>query len=156
MLKIEIPGRGKLTLEYLVSDFRGTLSVDGIPVKGIKEKLNRISEFLEIHILTADTFGKAKEALKDVNAKVVILSQGNEAEQKEEYVKKLDKNKVVALGNGRNDRKMLKESAIGIAVMLEEGCAIETLQNADILVKSPLDALDLLLIPKRLIAVLRS
>jgi soluble P-type ATPase len=156
MLKIEIPGRGKLTLEYLVSDFTGTLSVDGIPVKGIKEKLNRISEFLEIHILTADTFGKAKEALKDVNAKVVILSQGNEAEQKEEYVKKLDKNKVVALGNGRNDRKMLKESAIGIAVMLEEGCAIETLQNADILVKSPLDALDLLLIPKRLIAVLRS
>ena len=156
MLKIEIPGRGKLILEYLVSDFTGTLSVDGIPVKGIKEKLNRISEFLEIHILTADTFGKAKEALKDVNAKVVILSQGNEAEQKEEYVKKLDKNKVVALGNGRNDRKMLKESAIGIAVMLEEGCAIETLQNADILVKSPLDALDLLLIPKRLIAVLRS
>ncbi len=156
MLEVKIPGKGKFTLKYLVSDFTGTLSVDGIPVKGIKEKLNRISKFLEIHILTADTFGKAKEALKDVNAKVVILSQGNEAEQKEEYVKKLDKNKVVALGNGRNDRKMLKESAIGIAVMLEEGCAIETIQNADILVKSPLDALDLLLIPKRLIAVLRS
>jgi len=56
----------------------------------------------------------------------------------------------------KNDRKMVKQAKIGIAVMLEEGCAVETLINADIVVKSPIDALNLILNPKRLIAVLRT
>ncbi len=156
MLEIEIPTKEKIYLKYLVSDFTGTLSVDGVLIPGVKEKLNEIAKILEIHILTADTFGKAKYALEGICAKVCILNPGNEDIQKEKYVKKLGENLVIALGNGRNDRRMLKKAKIGIAIMLEEGCAIETLLNADIVVKSPIDALDLILNPKRLIAVLRS
>ncbi|PMP69168.1 MAG: ATPase P [Thermodesulfobacterium geofontis] len=156
MLEIEIPGRTRITLKYLVSDFTGTLSVDGNLVPGVKEKLNLISQFLEIYILTADTFGKVKEALKEVKVKIHFLDPGNEDIQKENFVKALGSEYVIALGNGKNDRKMVKIAKIGVAVMLEEGCAVETLLNSDILVKSPLDALDLILNPKRLIAVLRS
>ncbi len=155
MLKLEIPGYGELILKYLVSDFTGTLSIDGKLYLEVKEKLNAISEILEIHILTADTFGKAKEELKDINAKVVILNPGNEAEQKAEYVKSLGAEHVAVLGNGQNDYKMFKKAKLSIAVILEEGCYIKTLENADIIVKSPIDALNLFLIPKRLIAVLR-
>lgn len=156
MLEIELPNKEKICLKYLVSDFTGTLSVDGILVSGVKENLNEIAKFLEIHILTADTFKKAKQALEGINAKVVILNPGDEDIQKEKYIEQLGKQWVIALGNGRNDKRMLKEAKIGIAIMLEEGCAVETLLNADIIVKSVLDALDLILNPKRLIAILRS
>lgn len=155
-MEIEIPGKGKVNLKYLVSDFTGTLSIDGNLVPGVKEKLNQIAQFLEIYILTADTFGKAKEALKETKVKTYILEPENEDLQKENFIKKLGSEYVIALGNGKNDRKMVKQAKIGIAVMLEEGCAVETLINADIIVKSPIDALNLILNPKRLIAVLRT
>jgi soluble P-type ATPase len=156
MIEIEIPGRKKITLKYLVSDFTGTLSVDGNLIPGVEEKLNQISELLEIYILTADTFGKVKDALKNANVKIYILNQENEDLQKENFVKSLGSEHVIALGNGKNDRKMVKTAEIGIAVLLQEGCAVETLLNSDIVVKSPVDALDLILNPKRLIAVLRT
>ncbi len=50
---------------------------------------------------------------------------------------------------------MLALARVGIAVCLEEGCSIDAIRSADILVKSPLDALDLLLNPNRLKATLR-
>lgn len=156
MIEIEVPGKGKITLKYLVSDFTGTLSVDGNLIPGVKEKLNELAEKLKIYILTADTFGKAKTALEGVKAEIIILPPGKEDEQKEAFVKKLGEEQVIAFGNGRNDRKLLKVAKIGIAVLLDEGCAVETLLNADILVKSPIDAIDLILNPKRLIADLRT
>lgn len=156
MVEIKIPGKGKITFKYLVSDFTGTLSVDGNLITGVKEKLNLISQFLEIYILTADTFGKVKEALKDARVKIHLLEPENEDLQKENFVKNLGNEYVIALGNGKNDRKMVKSAKIGIAVILEEGCAVETLINSDIMVKSPLDALDLILNPKRFVAVLRT
>jgi soluble P-type ATPase len=50
---------------------------------------------------------------------------------------------------------MLKEARIGIAVCLEEGCSRDAVVSADILVTSPVHALDLLLNEKRLKATLR-
>jgi len=50
---------------------------------------------------------------------------------------------------------MLKTARIGVAVCLNEGCAVDAIQSADILVTSATDALDLLLNPKRLKATLR-
>jgi soluble P-type ATPase len=62
---------------------------------------------------------------------------------------------VVAFGNGANDVGMLRLTTIGIAIITSEGVAPRALQAADVLVQSPIDALDLLLYPKRLIATLR-
>ena len=50
---------------------------------------------------------------------------------------------------------MLKEAAIGIAVLGPEGMASDLLETADVLVMDINDALDLLLHPKRLVATLR-
>jgi soluble P-type ATPase len=155
MFELEIPGFGLVRLEHLVTDFTGTLSVDGKLIPGVKERLNKISEFLKIHVLTADTFGKAKEALSGINCKIHILQGKDQDLQKEEFIKNLGADKVIAFGNGNNDRKMLKVAKIGVVVLLEEGCSVETLCSADILVKSILDGLDLLLNPLRLKATLR-
>ena len=51
---------------------------------------------------------------------------------------------------------MLAAAALGIAVCGAEGAAAETLQVADVVVIRIVDALDLLLHPKRLMATLRA
>ncbi len=155
MFEIDIPGFGFVRLEHLVSDFTGTLSVDGKLLSGVKERLNKISEFLKVHILTADTFGKAKVELKGINCEIHILKGKDHDIQKEEYVKKLGAGSVVAFGNGNNDRKMLNAAKIGMAVCLNEGCSKDAIASADVFVISIIDALDLLLHPKRLKATLR-
>lgn len=155
MIEIDIPGFGMVRVEHLVSDFTGTLSVDGILLPKVEARLNKLSEMIKIHILTADTFGKAQAALKDITCELHILTGENHDVRKEEYVNKLGAESVVALGNGKNDRKMLKAARIGIAVSEGEGCAVDTIMAADIHVRSALDGVDLLLNTKRCKATLR-
>lgn len=155
MLEIDIPGFGLVRLEHLVSDFTGTLSVDGKLLLGVKEQLNKIAEFLKVHILTADTFGKAVAELDGINCDIHILEGENHDVQKEEYVKSIGSNSTAALGNGNNDRRMLSAAKIGIAVCMEEGCATDAIKAGDILVTSAVDALDLFLHTKRMKATLR-
>ena len=155
MLEIDIPGFGLVRLEHLVSDFTGTLSVNGQLISKVEERLNTLAEFMKIHILTADTFGKAEAELKSINCEVHILTGENHDVRKEVYVAKLGAENVVAFGNGNNDRRMLKTARIGIAVSEGEGCAVDAIMAANIHVRSAAEGLDLLLNPKRLKATLR-
>jgi len=155
MLELDIPGFGHIIIKHLVSDFTGTLSVDGKLIDGVRERLNELANTMKIHILTADTFGKAVSELQGVNCEITILTGENHDIQKEDFVKKLDAQSVMAIGNGNNDRRMLQAAKIGVAVCLDEGCAVDALKSADIVVKSPIDGLDLILKPQRLKATLR-
>ncbi len=155
MLEVDIPGFGGIELEYLVSDFTGTLSVNGKLIDGVEERFERISEDLKIYVLTADTFGRAREELKGLPCEVILLSGSEQDVQKEEFVKKLGPERVVAIGNGNNDRRMLKFAKLGIAVIEGEGCSLDALLSANVVVRNINDGLDLLLNPKRLIATLR-
>ena len=155
MLEIEIPGLEVLEIEHLVSDFTGTLSVDGKLLPGVAELLDELADSLTIHVVTADTFGKVQEALAGRCCRMTVLSGQNLDEQKERYVQALGANRVIAIGNGANDRRMLKVSRLGIAVTEGEGCAIDALINADIHVRSIIDGLSLLLNTKRIVATLR-
>lgn len=155
MVEIDIPGFGAVRLQHLVSDFTGTLSVDGRLLPGVEERLNRIAEFLGIHVLTADTFGSARAELKGVRCGLHVLEGDRHDIQKEAYVNALSAGSVIAFGNGSNDRKMLRASRVGVAVCLAEGCATDAAMSADILVTSITDGLDLLLNPMRCKATLR-
>jgi len=155
MLEIDIPGFGLVRLEHLVSDFTGTLSVDGRLLPAVEAQLNTLSALLKIHVLTADTFGKARTELKGVNCETHILTGENHDIQKEKYVRNLGAQSIVAFGNGNNDRKMLKAAQIGIAVTEGEGCSVDALMAAKVHVRSAVEGLDLLLNPKRLKATLR-
>ena len=156
MFELDIPGFGSVFLEHLVSDYTGTLSMDGSLLAGVRERLNNIAEFMKIHILTADTFGMAKAELKDISCDIFILTGENHDIQKEAYIRKLNAEKVIAFGNGNNDRKMVKAAQVGLAVSQGEGCAVETLLAADVHVTDANIGLDLLLHPRRLKATLRS
>lgn len=155
MIELEIPGFGPLRLEHLVSDYTGTLSFNGKLIPGVKEPLAEIAGKLKIHVLTADTFGTAEAELNGIDCELHILEGGNHDVQKEEYVKGLGADSVVAIGNGNNDRLMLKAARVGIAVTEGEGCSVDAIMNADIHVRSVAEGLDLIINPKRLKATLR-
>jgi len=156
MIEIDIPGYGQLLLAHLVLDYNGTLACDGQMVPGVARTLYALSESLEIHVLTADTFGKAKSGLGDIPCKLSILPRDHQDTGKLQYVEALGPDSAVCIGNGRNDRLMLKAAALGISVVLAEGASMATLNDADVVCTSIVSALKLLTNPLRLIATLRS
>jgi P-type E1-E2 ATPase len=155
MIEITIPGRGEIRIKHLVCDVNGTLAIDGQPIEGVARQMLTLRDRLQIHMLTADTHGKQAEIDRQLNLKAHIIQKGHEAEQKAEFVKSLGAENVVAIGQGANDAAMLITAGIGIAVISEEGLAIETLHAADMLMPDILSALTLLEKPVRLIATLR-
>ncbi|RKZ27310.1 ATPase P [bacterium] len=156
MIQIGIPGYKKLRFKHLVLDYNGTLACDGKLISGVKERLEILAENLKIHVLTADTFGLASSSLEGIPCELSILPVDNQDIGKLQYVKKLGPDNVISIGNGRNDRLMLKEAALGIVVILEEGAAVETILLADIVCTSIVAAFELLTNPLRLTATLRS
>jgi soluble P-type ATPase len=155
MIEITVPGLKPLRLTHLVLDFNGTLACDGEPLEGVRERMENLARELEISVLTADTFGTAREAMADIPCRTIVVPETAQAEAKAKYVHELGRNVAVAIGNGRNDRLMLQNAALGIAVMQEEGAAPQALLAADVAVPDINCALDLLLHPLRLIATLR-
>jgi P-type E1-E2 ATPase len=156
MIGINIPGFRDLQLVHLVLDYNGTLAVDGKLLPEVAETLTALSSKIEVHVITADTFGLAASQLAGLPVKLTIVPVESQAEAKLKYTFQLGADNVVAIGNGRNDRMMLKAAAIGIALIQTEGCSAETLACADVVSSTILEALDLLEKPKRLIATLRS
>jgi len=156
MIEIKIPGYKTLALEHLVLDYNGTLAFDGALIGGAKESLAELSQMLTIHVITADTFGSVKKAVADIDCHLALIPLDRQDVAKLEYVKKLGSEKTVSMGNGANDRLMLKASALGVAVLQGEGAAFETLASADVVCTDIQSALSLLSHPLRLIATLRS
>ena len=156
MLEIPIPGSETFRLDHLVADFNGTIAYDGMLLPGVREGLCRLAEYFAIYIVTADTFGRAKEALVGIHCELAILPPGGQDAAKLRYVEALGAARCVCIGNGRNDCLMLAGAALGIAVMQREGTAVETLLAARVAAPDIGAALGLLLNPTRLVATLRS
>jgi soluble P-type ATPase len=155
MIELEIPGRGVLRLQHLVTDVNGTLAADGCLIDGVAKRLLGLSDRLQIHLLTADAHGRQETLDRQLGLQAVRIPAGGEVEAKGEYTRKLGSEQVVALGQGANDVEMLREAALGICVLGPEGTAVEALMAADVVAPSVLHALDLLYQPLRLVATLR-
>ena len=67
MIEVNIPGRGIIQLEHLVSDVNGTLAVDGRLTVGLGRILNNLQDRLEVHLLTADTHGRQNQIDRQLN-----------------------------------------------------------------------------------------
>jgi soluble P-type ATPase len=155
-LKLDIPGWGALRLEHLVLDYNGTLAIDGELLPGVRTRVARLARALRIHVLTADTFGKASRELGGLPCELVVLAAGGQDRAKAAHVRQLGLRRTACIGNGRNDRLMLRAAALAIATVQVEGAAVAALVEADLMVKDVRDALDLLLNPLRLVATLRT
>jgi P-type E1-E2 ATPase len=155
VIELSIPGRGSLRLQHLVTDVNGTLAVDGQLIDGVARQIGLLKEQLTIHLLTADTHGRQAALDRQLNLTAVRIQPGNEAAQKADYVRGLGAETVVALGQGANDAGMLREAALGICILSQEGVAVETLLCADLLMPDIATALELFDHPLRIVASLR-
>lgn len=157
MIKITIPGKDEiLEIRQLVLDFNGTLAVDGKIKNGVGELLTELSKQLQIHIITAGTFGAVESEIAGIPCTLKVLSGADQTGQKARFVEELGAKTSACIGNGRNDRDMLECAALGILVLQEEGAAVASLLEADVLCRDIAEALQLLLQPLRLTATLRS
>ncbi len=155
MKKISIPGRGNFVIQNLVLDLNGTISLDGSIIEGVGEKVALLSREFDILMVTADTNKNAENLIKDLNARLCRIEEGQEDARKLRMVKEIGEHETVSIGNGSNDVSMLRESALGICTLGREGAATEALMASDLVVGDINDALDLLIKPHRLIATLR-
>lgn len=155
MLQINIPGVGDLTLTDLILDYNGTLAFDGILISGVKEQLIKLSSQFNIHIVTGDTHGTAREQLANIPCHITIIPPENQTTAKLQYLNQLNRSQTIAIGNGTNDQDIIKEAQIGIVVLGQEGAAASTIMAANIIMPNILDALALLQNPKRLVVTLR-
>ncbi len=156
MIEIQVPGLKTYEISQVVVDYNGTIAVDGkIPME-LKQKLTKLSKLVPITVLTADTHGTAKEQCEPLGLTVRTFPQAEAAACKQKIVEELGPDNVACLGNGFNDIPMFKTARLSIAVMDVEGMCGALLPHATILCRSSVEAIDLLMNTKRIIADLRT
>ncbi len=131
MIQVTIPGRETLNLEI------------------------QLSTFLEIHILTSDTYGTVAHQCKGLPVQVNVLGSMDHTTEKADYLSQFNNQEIIAIGNGANDHLMLKRAHLGIGVIGFEGASVQALLSADLLVNKIEEAFGLLIEPQRLKATLR-
>ena len=156
MITTRVPGWGEITIENAVFDYNGTLAIDGKLIEGVGQAMNELSSVLNFHVITADTFGKVQSEMQGIECRVVIIPEEKQAEKKLEYAGQLGLEKTLCVGNGRNDRLMVKEAALGVCLIQPESAFSGTLTAADLVCNHILDVFAFLKEPKRLVASLRS
>ena len=149
MIFIERPDQGNLEIDFILIDFEGTLASDRRVHPKAKDKINLLSKRAKIYILTQEGKEQVIEVLRKVKAEIIHFAERDVSARKLDLLRQLDANRVVAIGNGRDDASMIEEAAFGICVISREGTAAETIQKADVVVSNILDALDFLLKPLR-------
>jgi len=155
-MELNIPGNGTLDIKNILLDYNGTLAVDGVLIPGVEDVLNDLSAKYSIHVITADTFGSAESELKNVHCTFRKLNPENQSEAKLQYLTNLGKDVTSCVGNGKNDRLMIKESILGISIIQAEGAFTETVMVSDIICHDIFAALEFFRTPKRLIATMRN
>lgn len=155
MIRISIPGREELVLSHLILDYNGTIAEDGEIIPGIRPRLETLAKDLAIYVITADTHGTAAKKCADLPVQVLTFPTTQVGDIKAAEARKMEGG-VACIGNGFNDIQMSDVCDLSICVIGREGCCSKLLLHTDVTVTSIEDALDLLLMPQRLRATLRT
>ena len=155
MIIIENMGMETLKIENLLLDYNGTIATDGVVIAEIKDRIEAIkAQGVNVYCLTADSYGNAKKQCEPLGIEVKTFCSAEAAKEKAKIANGLSGDSM-AVGNGFNDILMFDAAALAVAVIGDEGCNAKLLSHADIVVHNIFDALDLLLKPKRVVALLR-
>ena len=75
MISVPIPGWGELAIEYLMIDFNGTVALDGKLKKEVKEAIDRISRYVKVFIITADSYDSVDAELGTSNVTFIKVNK---------------------------------------------------------------------------------
>ena len=149
---VSIPGFADVRLEHLLLDVNGTLTNRGALMDGVAARVERLRDELDIHLVSANTFGSLDSIAESLRVTAVAVATG---EDKLRVLDQLGREHCAVIGNGTNDVLVLEAAAIGFAILGPEGASAAALRSADVVCASVVDALDLLLEPRALAATLR-
>ena len=152
---LNLPGRDDLAIKHVMLDYNGTIAIDGILIDGVAAKINALSDRVAFHVVTADTYGTVAQQLEGVKCQLVNITQSVEFGSKLDYLCYLGKNHTLCVGNGFNDKDVLKQSVLGICLVQDEGLSVAALTSSDIVCKSIVDVFSYIEKPQRLKATLR-
>lgn len=155
MIQISIPGRGDIKVKHAVFDVNGTIARDGAIDGHTKDTLKALARLTGVYLLTADTYGTIETEMGGAGIVIKKVSTPDEDKQKAAFIDELGAQDTIAIGNGANDRLMLKTAALGICVIAEEGASTQAMESADIVVFGRDTVFGLLENPKRIAATLR-
>ncbi len=151
-MRYTIPGHESFDIETLILDLNGTIAIDGKLIEGVKERIDALRGSLRILLFSGDTQGTAAEIAKELQIELRLTP---DAAAKAAEAQTLDPQTCATIGNGRIDLELFKTVRLRILTIQVEGAHPQTLLESDIVTTSILDALDLFLKPKRLIATIR-
>jgi len=151
-MHFEIPGSGPMDIDTLLLDLNGTLRVGKNLVPGVDARIAKLRERLRLILLSGDTRGDAANLAAELGIEFIHTPTG---EDKGAIVDQLGAEHCASIGNGLIDLPMVAKARIGIAALQGEGAHMKTLNAATIVVTNVIDALDLFLDEKGLIATLR-
>ncbi len=152
-LTADVPGRGRLEIEYVVFDVNGTLTDRGRLLDGVAAAIERLKTSAEPLLASADTFGTLAEIGHDLGVGTRTVRTGAD---KRQLVAELGADRTAVVGNGTNDTAALAAAVLGIAVLGPEGMSTEAMRAAAVVCRSAVEAIELLLDPTALIATLRA
>lgn len=151
-LQIEIPGRPPLSLDQVVLDVNGTVTDRGRLLDGVGAALERLRSHVGVLLVSADTFGTLEQIGEDLGVETRTVRRGVD---KRRLVEELGPERTAVIGNGTNDGPALAAAAVGLAVLGPEGTSGDAVRAADVLCRSVVEAVELLLDPNALAATLR-
>ena len=82
MISVPVPGWGELSIEYVMVDFNGTAALDGRLKKEVKEVIDKISRYVKVFIITADTYETADSELGPANVTFIKVNKSASGEEK--------------------------------------------------------------------------
>lgn len=141
-IRREIPGAEALELDHLLLDVNGTIANRAHLIDGVEERIARVRELLEVHLLSSDTLHTLDETAARLGVAAQRVTNGT---QKRDYAVRLGPRRCAAIGNGVNDVPMLEAVRLGIVIVGPEGAGGPTVRAADVVCGSILDAFDLVL-----------
>ncbi|HVA61718.1 MAG TPA: hypothetical protein VNG13_14465 [Mycobacteriales bacterium] len=142
----------RIELATAIFDVNGTLTLHGELIDGVAPRMQRLRQILQVLLVSSDSYGTL-EAVAD--ALQVPARRAQNAAEKAAILAEVGPSTCLAVGNGNNDLLLLRDAALGIAVVGPEGAAPALFATADIVCAAIADALDLILEPLRLSATLR-
>lgn len=151
-IRIDTPGAARLELKHLLLDVNGTVTDRGGLIEGVAERLEALREAVSVRLVSADTFGTLADIAQALGVDHVHAQMGAD---KLALVDELGAASCAVIGNGANDAQALHAAGLGIAVLGPEGASGAALAAADVVCLSIVDALDLLLDERVLVATLR-
>lgn len=146
---------GHVELTCLLLDLNGTLTTDGQLIEGVASRIDALRDELTIEIASGGTFGTAQDVARELQLPLTRLASTHQGDQKREILHRPNEGRTAVIGNGNNDVAALLAAAVGICVVGPEGAARAAVMAADVIVTTPLAALDLLIVTDRALATLR-